>query len=366
MFSLHLHTAPAWRGGHDQVLHTVMGLRSLGHRAELVAHPDGELRRHAREGLDLIPLAAERDMDFRAGMRLARVLRRLRPDLLHAHDPLAVGMASVAISFNSRLPPPLLVASRRGDVRVKQNAFSRWKHGQVDAFICTSDATRARVLAEGVRADDAFTVHEGIDLGRVDAAHVIDVRKELILPHGAPLVVAVGALVPQKGHSTLIDAMRFVLPEVPDARLVILGEGELHMALDTQVRQLGLEGHVRLAGLRPDVLSVLKGADLFVVPATHEGIGTSLLEAMACGLAVVASRTNGIAEVIRHEWNGLVVEPRDQRALAAGVAELLRDAPRRQRFGAANRARIETHFSVERMVRETLAVYRAVAARHAR
>jgi glycosyltransferase involved in cell wall biosynthesis len=363
MFSLHLHTAPAWRGGHDQVLYTVMGLRSLGHRAELVAHPDGELQRHAREGLDLIPLAAERDMDFRAGMRLARVLRRMPPDILHAHDPLAVGMASVAISFNSKLPPPRLVATRRADVRVKQNAFSRWKHGQVDAFICTSDATRARVVAEGVPEAQVFTVHEGIDLGRVDAAHVIDVRTELLLPHGAPLIAAVGALVPHKGHSTLIDAMRFVLPQVPDARLVILGEGELHITLDTQVRQLGLESHVRLAGLRPDVLSVLKGADVFVVPATHEGIGTSLLEAMACGLPVVASFTNGISEVIRDEWNGLVVESRNQRALADGLVALLRDAKKRQRFGAANRARVEAHFNADRMVRDTLAVYRLVMGR---
>jgi glycosyltransferase involved in cell wall biosynthesis len=121
---------------------------------------------------------------------------------------------------------------------------------------------------------------------------------------------------------------------------------------------------VRLAGLRPDVLSVLKGADLFVVPGTHEGIGTSLLEAMACGLPVVASRTHGIAEVVRHEWNGLVVEPRDQRALAAGIVTLLLDQRLRQRMGAANRARVEAHFTVERMVAETLAVYRLVHSRH--
>jgi len=363
MFSLHLHTSAAWRGGHDQVLQTVMGLRSLGHRAELVAHPDGELQRHAREGLDLIPLAAEREMDFRAGMRLARVLRRMRPDVVHAHDPLAVGMASVAISFNSKLTAPILVATRRADVRVKQNAFSRWKHSQVEAFICTSDATRARVIREGVTAERVFTVHEGIDLVRVDAAHRIDVHAELLLPHGAPLIVAVGALVPQKGHSTLIDAMRYVLPDAPDARLIVLGDGELRPALDAQVRDLGLDTHIKLAGLRPDVLSILKGCDLFVVPGTHEGIATSLLEAMACALPVVASRTNGVVEVIRHEWNGLVVEPRDQPALAAGIVELLGDAPRRQRFGAANRARIQTHFGVERMVRETLAVYRAVASR---
>src|SRR6266700_2827497 len=101
MFSLHIDTAQTWRGGQNQELLTVNGLRSIGHRAALVAHPDGELRRRVQEGLELIPLAPRAEIDFTAGWRLSRLLKRLTPDVIHAHDPHGVAMASLALSIGS-------------------------------------------------------------------------------------------------------------------------------------------------------------------------------------------------------------------------------------------------------------------------
>src|SRR5436305_14497979 len=101
MFSLHIDTARTWRGGQNQVLLTVNGLRAIGHRAALVAHPDGELRRRAEEGLELIPLAPRMEVDLSAGWRLSRVIKRLAPDVVHAHDPHGVAMASLALAFRA-------------------------------------------------------------------------------------------------------------------------------------------------------------------------------------------------------------------------------------------------------------------------
>src|ERR1700676_1134765 len=98
MFSLHIDTARTWRGGQNQVLLTVNGLRALGHRAALVAHPDGELRRRAEEGLDLIPIAPRSELDLHAAWKLSRVVTRWVPDVVHAHDPHAVAMAALALS----------------------------------------------------------------------------------------------------------------------------------------------------------------------------------------------------------------------------------------------------------------------------
>src|SRR6266581_1195899 len=101
MFSLHIDTARTWRGGQNQVLLTVNGLREIGHRTALVAHPDGELLQRAAEGLDLIPLAPRTEMDLSAAWRLSRVIRRLSPDVVHAHDANGVAMASLALSLGT-------------------------------------------------------------------------------------------------------------------------------------------------------------------------------------------------------------------------------------------------------------------------
>ena len=142
MFSLHIDTARTWRGGQNQVLVTVLGLRALGHRTMLVAHPGGELRQRAKEGLDLIPLAPKTEMDLGAAWRLSRLLKQLKPDVVHAHDPHGVAMAALALSMSTQLAKPPLVASRRVDFHLRGSALSRWKYRQVDCFICASEAIR--------------------------------------------------------------------------------------------------------------------------------------------------------------------------------------------------------------------------------
>ncbi len=361
MFSLHIDTARSWRGGQNQVLLTVLGLRALGHRTMLVAHPSGELLQRAKEGLDLLPLAPRMEMDLNAAWRLSRVVRQLKPDVLHAHDPHAVAMAGLALSMSTQLAKPPLVASRRVDFHLRGTALSRWKYRQVDCFICASTAIRTMLLADGVPEMRAVVIHEGVDLDHIDAAPRANLHEDLFLPHQAPIVGNVAALVPHKGQRHLIEAALRVLPHVPDARFVIAGEGELRTALEHQIREHRLEKHVFLAGFRPDVLSVHKAFDIFVMSSVTEGLGTSLIDAMACGKPIVATTAGGIPEVVADGETGILVPPRDAERMAAAITTLLEDEALRQRMGEAGRRRARLHFSAERMVRETLQVYRRVA-----
>jgi L-malate glycosyltransferase len=361
MFSLHIDTARTWRGGQNQVLLTVLGLRALGHRSMLVAHAAGELRVRAKEGLDLVPLAPMTEMDLSAAWKLSRLIKQLRPDVIHAHDPHGVAMAALALSMSTQIDKPPLVASRRVDFHIKGNALSRWKYRQVDCFICASAAIRDMVIADGVPSSRVFVVHEGIDLGHVEAAPPVNLHAELWLPHHAPIVGNVAALVPHKGQRHLIEAAALVLKKMPDARFVIAGEGELRESLERQIRDHHLEKHVFLVGFRPDVLSVHKAFDIFVMSSVTEGLGTSLLDAMACGKPIVATTAGGMPEVVRNGETGLLVPPRDHEAMAAAIVKLLTDEPMRRAMGAAGEARVQEHFSAERMVQDTLAVYRRVA-----
>lgn len=361
MFSLHIDTARTWRGGQNQVLVTVLGLRALGHRTVLVAHPDGVLRRRAAEGLELVPLASRAEMDLRAAWRLSRVLTQLRPEIVHAHDSHAVAMGAVALSMMTARRKPPLVAARRVDFHLRGNAFSRWKYRQVDCFICVSEAIRSMLTADGVPPARAVTVNEGIDLGRVDAAPPADLHEELWLPHDAPIVGNVAALVPHKGQKHLVDAAAIVVQHVPDARFVIAGEGELRGPLERQIRELNLQKHVFLLGFRPDVLSLHKAFDVFVMSSVTEGLGTSLLDAMACGKPIVATTAGGIPEVVEDGGSGLLVPPRDRLALADALTAMLSDSGLRERLGRRGLQIARERFSAERMVQDTLRVYRQVA-----
>jgi glycosyltransferase involved in cell wall biosynthesis len=305
------------------------------------------------------------EVDLTAAWRLARVVKRLRPDVIHAHDPHGLAMAALALSLGagatSGLPEPPLVASRRVDFHLKGNSFSRWKHRQVDCFIAASEAIRRMLVADGIPAERTTTVHEGIDLRHVQTAPPVNVHEAFWLPHGAPVIGNVAALVPHKGQRHLIEAAHLVVREMPDARFVILGEGELRDALERQVREYHLEKHVLLPGFRTDVLGCIKSFDLFAMSSVTEGLGTSLLDAMACGRPIVATRAGGIPEIVEDGVQGLLVEPRDHQAMARAIVMLLRDEPRRRAMGDAGLVLVRTRFTVERMVEQTAAVYARVA-----
>lgn len=367
MFSLHIDTARTWRGGQSQVLLTVNGLREIGLRATLVAHPDGELRRRAAEGLDLIPIAPRTEMDLSAAWRLSRVVKRIQPDVIHAHDPHGIAMASLALSLGTSSVkggrPPALVASRRVDFHLKGNSLSRWKNRQVDCFIAASEAIRKILLSDGVSPDRTVTVHEGIDVERVAGTPPVNVHETFWLPHHAPVVGNVAALVPHKGQRHLIQAAHLVVQEVPDARFVILGEGELREQLERQVREHHLEKHVLLPGFRTDVIGCIKGFDVFAMSSVSEGLGTSLLDAMACEKPIVATTAGGIPEVVVEGETGMLVAPRDHHAMARAIVRLLTDEGLRMRMGVAGLARARARFTVEQMVAETAEVYGRVAGR---
>ena len=366
MFSLHIDTARTWRGGQYQALLTVRGLRRRGQRAVLAAQPDGELFRRASDDADLYPLAPRGDLDPVAVWKLSRLLRQLTPDVLHAHDAHAVAVASLARSLAGPRATPPLIASRRVDFHIRGNAFSRWKYHRVDRFICASAAIRDMLSGDGVPPERACVVHEGIAIDRIERAPALDLHREFNLPPGCPIVGNVAALVPHKGQRHLIDAAAHVVRETPDARVLIVGAGELENALRHQIGRLRLDGRVILTGFRSDVPSLLKGLDLFVMSSITEGLGTSVLDAMAAGLAVVATRAGGIPESVVEGATGLLAPPADAPALARAIAVLLRDAPRRRAFGAAGRRRAHASFNAERMVEETAAVYVDVVGRTGR
>jgi len=358
--SLHIDTARTWRGGQGQALYTVKGLRSLGRSVTLVAHPDGELRRRMSGGPDLIPLAPRHEVDITAAWRLARLIRTRQPDIVHAHDPHAVAMATMALTMVTQRPR--LVASRRIEFRIGHNPLSRWKYGQVDGFIAISRAVESRLVADGISPERIAVVHEGVDVERIVGLPAGSLRAELQVPDGTLVVGNVGALVEQKGQHDLVEAAALVVRDVPDVRFVILGEGELRHALEARIAQHHLEQHVVLAGFRSEVLEWTKAFDLFVVSSHQEGMCTALVDAMAAARPSVGTRVGGVPEVIADGETGFLVPVGDHAAMATQIVRLLKDPGLRDRMGAAALARARARFTVDATVAGTERVYERLLA----
>jgi glycosyltransferase involved in cell wall biosynthesis len=348
---LHVDTARGWRGGQNQVLLTAKGMERRGHEVIVVCRTASALRDRARAAdLDVQPIAFGGDLVPAPALALRRLVRRFRPDVVHLHDPHAAAAALLIPSSASRL-----VASRRVDFALR-GPLSRWKYGRCRRVIAVSRAV-ARVLEQGgLPAAHVRVVYEGVP-DRAPATGGEDALRALGVPAGAPVVGNVAALTAHKDHATLLTAAAQVIARVPDARFVIVGQGELESRLRTRAHELGLDGHVLFAGFRPDVDRLIPAFDVFCLSSHMEGLGTSLLDAMCYARAVVGTAAGGIPEAVEDGVTGRVVPPREPDALAGALAEVLLDRARRESMGAAGRARFLERFTADRMVEETLAVY---------
>jgi glycosyltransferase involved in cell wall biosynthesis len=251
------------------------------------------------------------------------------------------------------------VAVRRVDFPLR-GAFSRAKYRACDRVIAVSQAIGSVVERGGVAPSRLRLVYEGVP-DRTPAPGGAEALAALGVPPGAPVVGNVAALTGHKDHATLVEAMALLRPHAPEARLVIAGEGELRPALEAQVRERGLHDRVIFAGFRNDLDRLLPAFSVFCLSSHLEGLGTSLLDAMAFGRPVVATAAGGIPEAVEDGVTGRLVPPRDPGALAAALADVLGDDARREAYGAAGRRRFLGRFTAEHMVAATLAALEEVA-----
>ena len=357
--TLHIDSERTWRGGEQQVLYLTTGLARRGHGATVACQPGSPLAERAREaGLRVAEVRMRGEADFVAVLALRKLIRRGGFDIVHMHTSHAhsLGCAAAALARRGRS-----IVSRRVDFGVARNVLSMLKyHHGVDRFIAISEAIRQVLIAGGVDGERIAVVHSGIDLGRFEGVEPEGLREELGLAADAPVIGNVAAMADHKGQRYLVAAMPRVLEAEPQARLFIVGDGELRGPLESQVRELGLRDAVTFTGFRTDVPQWLAFFDVFVMSSHLEGLCTSVLDALALRRPVVASAAGGLPEIIIHERTGLLVPPKEPAPLADAIVRVLRDRELGRRLAEAGRRRVEEHFSAESMVEGTIAVYDGV------
>jgi glycosyltransferase involved in cell wall biosynthesis len=354
---LHIDAQYGWRGGQQQVVYLLEGMRRAGWPAALVCQPSSDLGRYC--GMRDLPCHVVRmhnEIDLLAAFRIAAICRSMGVHVIHAH---AAHAHSIALWVKLLCPKIKFVSTRRVDFSIRNSIFSRLKYDnhKVDRIVCISELVRRVLIADGISDRAMTTIYSGVDPDKFSSVEEDRGLKALLgIPEDHLLVGTVAAVVGHKDYPNLLRAARRVIDRHPKISFCAIGDGDRWEAVQKLHGELQLGRRFVFTGYRRDVGRFLKAFDLFVLASREEGLGTSILDAQAMALPVVATCAGGIPEIVEHDQNGLLVPVKDDRALAGAILLAAGDGGLRRRMG--DRARRDVRrFSISETVRQYLELY---------
>jgi glycosyltransferase involved in cell wall biosynthesis len=349
---LQLNTEHGWRGGENQVLLLAKGL-TAAYRPVVVAQPSSPMAKASRDaGLETTDIAMRGQWHFSAIRALRALIRDQQIAIVHAHTSHAHSLGALACR-GTGVP---LVVTRRVDFALKRGWISRWKYCRAVArHAAVSEGVRQVMITGGVSPERIEVIHDGIDFARFPEQNST-LRQEFSLPADAVLVGVTAHLTDHKDHRTLLTAWQQVEAVAAKAWLLIVGTGEMESELKAWATQLKLQ-RVVFTGFRQDINNVLRGLDIFTLTSHLEGLGSSVMDAMYCGLSVVATRAGGLPELLDDQVDGLLVPVRDHAGVAQALLRMIGDPVLRQRLGSAAHQRAVQRFSAEVMITRYRSLY---------
>jgi glycosyltransferase involved in cell wall biosynthesis len=358
---LHVNTEKTWRGGEQQTLYLLKGLKKRNITSHLLCQPGSPMEERAKKAaIEVFPVAMHGEVDLFAICRLRIHIKRFNYDIIHSHTSHAHTLAFLAsLGIRTRL-----LVSRRVDFSIFRHSFLHLSgikyRSMADYYIAISHKIKDILVRDGVPRQRIFVVHSGIDPERFTAVSMDHLIPEFNLKSNEPVVVNVAHLAGHKGQQYLVRAIPLVLAKIPVARFFIVGEGELMNDLQALAASLGLNKELIFTGFRQDVGAFYHVADLFVMSSVQEGLGTAVIDALALGKPVIATNSGGIPEIIRNGETGRLVAPADPAALAEGIIELLTNPERARRMARRGQEVVRQKFSIDAMVDKNMEVYQRI------
>ncbi|MDZ7725841.1 MAG: glycosyltransferase [candidate division KSB1 bacterium] len=355
---LHVDAGREWRGGQQQIAYLLKGLSERGYLQYMLCPVQSGLNDICREySIPCYNALLRGEFDVRSMRTIALLSRFYGINVLHAHCAHSLALCQGSRFFYHK---PRLIAARRVDFSVRKKVIGAWKYKnpRVDRIICVSKAIERILIRDGVPPDRLTTVYSGVDLQKF--ADSVPVRRaELDIPQHHFVIGTIAALADHKDYPNLMHAARLVLDQRRDITFLALGDGPEKTKLELLARDLDLGTQFKFMGHQTDVGSFLKAFDLFVLASKTEGLGTSILDAQAAGLPVVATRAGGIPELIQHHRSGLLVRPRQPFELAEALLKLLNNKPLCEKIARQGKKHA-SRFDWRHMAGKTAEVYREV------
>lgn len=331
-----------WRGGERQVWLLAKAARSLGIDQLVVTDRSGRLAHQlVRDEIPVRGVEWGIGLSPRALLALVSEGRRDPTTLFHAHDPHSVTLSGLASAITGRH----FVVTRRVDLPLRR--LGLWPRAR--AIIAVSEAVRQSLIASGIAPSKIIVIHSGVETAPGSDAE----------PPRPGTLITVGALTPEKGHAFLVDVAARLAPAHPGLVWTFAGAGPLRSELESLITSKHLDGIIRFAGDVDDPRPLIRTATVFVSGATSEGLGTAILDAMACRVPVVAISAGGVPEMLGG-GAGVLIDRGNAERMATEIDRLLRNEAARRDVLEKASARV-ARFSVERMATEVASVYRSVA-----
>lgn len=355
---LHVSTQIGWRGGEQQIMYLIRLGRDVSH---YLFCPEGAaLKKEAiKEGITLrtFDSSSRFQFFFEVPLQLWQFINEIHPHLIHVHDSGAHTLAYL-LARRKVVASPLIV-SRRVDIRRGKNMFSRKKYNQAEIAKIFCVSNYVKTIMESVVDDKSklVTIYSGIDLQRFPyrSPHP-KLRNELDIPDDFLIVGNIAALTKPKGYPIFVKTAAEILKHWQKIVFVIAGDGPMRVKIEKMILNLGLENKIILLGFRNDIPEILPSLDILLFPSENEGLGTTILDAMACGVNVVATSAGGIPEMITHQEDGLLANVGDTQQLASNVLSLARDVELRNKL-RENAYKTVENFTVGNMVTQTIKTY---------
>ncbi len=255
-----------------------------------------------------------------------------------------------------------LVLSRRVDFELSDTLFSKWKynHPSIKKILCVSDAI-ARIVRPHLREPEkCITVHSGIDIGKFSNPPAQSLlRKEYALSEDTILIGNTSALAGHKDYFTFIDTVEILTHRLPSIKAFIIGKGPLENELKAYVAKKKLTDHIIFTGFRKNIIELLPSLDIFLITSTEEGLGTSILDAFAARVPVIATEAGGIPEMVKHLETGMLAKPKDSKSLASYVEQVANSPELRKSLVDKAYKKVLT-FSKEQTATKTLSAYEEI------
>jgi len=355
-------------GGERVFLQLAFGLKDR-YRISVATNTGGKFAQElSKLDIQIFSVDMSRQLALKPIRQIRDIILQNRIDLVHSQGARADFFARIAgkIAESPHILCTVAMPVEGFDVTPLRKRVYRFidqlSENYVDRFLVVSNALKQSLtLGRGISSERVVRIYNGIEVNEYQPnLKVNNLRNEWGITHAEPLIGAIGRLVWQKGLEHLIQAAAEILAAVPDAWFLVVGKGPFRANLQTLARELNISDRIIFTGFRSDIRELLSAIDILVVPSLLEGFPMITLEAMAMAKPIVATQLPGIKEQISNGVEGILVPPNNSKALGAAVLSILQDKKLASTLGGAARSRVESCFSVEKMVGETEKVYLSV------